>query len=170
MHMIYADLLVKSLALTADPSAFPESAQKYGFPCHKSLQWTDFTQWLNGYNNEIKKASQIYSNNPTKFGLYRSTVSEDVLKNDFMENIVTYAEQARLEAERLEQERLEAERLEAERREQERLEAERIAAEQARQTQACKQVMLLAGFGILAVIVIALICILCKRKHNRTAR
>ena len=62
-----------------------EVTQKYGFPCHKSQQWTDFTQWLNGYNGEIKKASQIYSNNPTKFGLYRSTVGEDRLKNDFME-------------------------------------------------------------------------------------
>ena len=100
MHMVYADLLVKSSELTADPAAFPESAQKYGvwdipklylhlykenpivldydtpmealggltpfevtqkygYPCHKSQQWTDFTQWLNGYNNEIKKASQI---------------------------------------------------------------------------------------------------------------
>ncbi len=216
MHMVYADLLVKSLELTADSTAFPESAQKYGlwdipklylhlykenpivldydtpldelggltpfevtqkygFPCHKSQQWTDFTQWLNGYNNEIKKASQIYSNNPTKFGLYRSTVGEDVLKNDFMENIVTYTEQERLEAERLEQERLEAERLEQERleqerKEQERLEAERIAKEQAQQAQARKQTMLLVAFGLLSVVAIVLICVLCKRIRNRTTR
>ena len=30
MHMVYADLLVKSLELTNDPTQFPESAQKWG--------------------------------------------------------------------------------------------------------------------------------------------
>lgn len=214
MHMVYADLLVKSLALTADPSAFPESAQKYGlwdipklylhlykenpivldydtplnelggltpfevtqkygFPCHKSQQWTDFTQWLNGYNNEIKKASQIYSNNPTKFGLYRSTVGEDVLKNDFMENIVTYAEQERLEQERLEQERLEQERLEQERLEQERLEADleakRLEQEQLEQALKTKrQYTLLISGGVLVILLaVALVFVIRAAKRRR---
>ena len=214
MHMVYADLLVKSLDLTADPSAFPESAQKYGvwdipklylhlykenpivldydtpmdelggmtpfevtqkygFPCHKSQQWTDFTQWLNGYHNEIKKASQIYSNNPTKFGLYRSTVGEDILKNDFMENIVTYAEQERLEQERLEQERLEQERLEQERLEQERLEAQRLEQERLeaqRLEQALKEkkmyTLLITGSLIVILAATALI-FTTKRRKNR---
>ena len=100
--------------------------QKYGFPCHVSQQGYMFTPWLYGHNKEITQATQITYYNPCKFGLYRSTVGEDVEKNDFLENIVTYAEQERLEQERLEQERLEQERLEQERLEQERLEQERL--------------------------------------------
>ena len=174
MHMVYADLLTKAIDLTNDPTAFPESAQKYGtwelpklylhlyqenpividydqpmdvfdglsafqmtqkygFPCHVSQQWTGFRTWLNGHDGEITKASQIESYNPSKFGLYHSTVGEDVQKNDFLENITTYAEQERLEQERLEQERLEQERLEQERLEQERLEQERLEKERLEQ-------------------------------------
>lgn len=107
-----------------------EVTQKLGFPCHVSQQGFMFTPWLYGKSREITKVTQIATYNPAKFGLYRSTVGEDVLKNDFMENIVSYAEQERLEAERLEAERLEAERLEAERLENERLEAERLAQEE----------------------------------------
>lgn len=102
--------------------------QKLGYPCHKSQQWTWFTDWINGYSNEITKAIQIQEYNPCQFGLYRTTVGADVQKDDFLENIVTYAEQERLEQERLEQERLEQERLEQERLEQERLEQERQEA------------------------------------------
>jgi len=104
--------------------------QDYGFPCHASQQGFMFTPWLYGSgctkeNKTITKVTQITKYNPAEFGLYRSTVGEDVLKNDFMENITSYAEQERLEQERLEAERLEQERLEQERLEQERLEAER---------------------------------------------
>lgn len=110
--------------------------QKYGYPCHKSQQYTWFTRWINGKNNEITKASQIETYNPREFGLYRTTVGEDTGKNDFLENVTTYAEQERLEQERLEQERLEQERLEQERLEQERLEQERLEQEkQEQQTQ-----------------------------------
>ena len=104
--------------------------QKYGFPCHVTQQqYRNFWTWLNGYNGEITKATEIKLYNPCKFGLYRSTIGEDVQKNDFLENIITYAEQERLEQERLEQERLEQERLEQERLEQERLEQERLEQE-----------------------------------------
>ena len=106
-----------------------EVTQKIGFPCHESQLWTWFNRWINGNAGEITKASQIETYNPSNFGLYRSTVGEDVLKNDFMENITPYVEIHRLEAERLEAERLEQERLEAERLEAERLEAERLEAE-----------------------------------------
>lgn len=185
MHMVYTDSLIQVLPLTSDPSAFPESAekygtwevpktylhlyeenpividydkpldswdgltafqvtQKYGYPCHESQQYTWFTKWINGKNGEITKASQIATYNPCEYGLYHSTVGADVQKNDFMENIVSYAEQARLEAERLEQERLEAERqeqerLEAERKEQERLEQERLQQELLKAEQAQKE-------------------------------
>ena len=107
--------------------------QKLGFPCHKTQQGYFFKTWLNGYNGEITKATQIKQYNPCNFGLYRTTIGPDVEKNDFMENVMCYAGQERLEAERLEQERLEQERLEAERLEQERLEQERLEAERKEQ-------------------------------------
>ncbi|MBE6924551.1 MAG: hypothetical protein E7466_04845 [Ruminococcaceae bacterium] len=110
-----------------------EVSQKLGYPCHKSQQYTWFTGWINGKKTPITKASQIETHNPCQFGLYRSTVGEDVAKNDFMENLLTYQELERLEQERLEQERLEQERLEQERLEQERLEQERLEQERLEQ-------------------------------------
>ena len=104
-------------------------AQQIGFPCHKSQQrYEDYTYWLYGVDREITSAAQIELYNPAYYGLYRTTVGPDVNRNDFMENIVTYAEQARLEAERQEQERLEQERLEQERLEKEKQEQEQATA------------------------------------------
>ena len=108
-------------------------SQEYGYPCHKSQHKYWFTGWIYGKNGEITKATEITTYSPCKFGLYRSTVGEDVLKNDFLENVVCYTEQERLEQERLEQERLEQERLEQERLEQERLEQERLEQERLEQ-------------------------------------
>lgn len=107
-----------------------EVTQKLGYPCHKSQQGTWFTDWLNGDNNEITKASQIKRYNPAFFGLYRSTVGADVEKNDFLENITTYRKQEQIKQEQEEQERQEQDaeelaRLEAERQELERIEAEK---------------------------------------------
>ncbi len=65
--------------------------QKYGYPCHESQQYTWFTNWLNG-NGNITTAKQITKYNPCEFGLYRTTVGEDIHKNDFMENITKYAD------------------------------------------------------------------------------
>ena len=110
-----------------------EVSQKLGYPCHKSQQGTWFTDWINGDHGEITNATQIKRYNPCQFGLYSSTVGADVEKNDFLENIITYQEQERLEQERLEQERLEQEALEQERLEQERQELDRIEAEKAEQ-------------------------------------
>jgi len=103
--------------------------QKYGFPCHETQQVYGFKSWLNGFQGEITLATQIEEFSPCEFGLYRTTVGSDVQKNDFMENLISYDEQARLEAQRLEQERLEQERLEQERLEAERLEQERLEQE-----------------------------------------
>jgi LmbE family N-acetylglucosaminyl deacetylase len=72
------------------------------------------------YFSGADTAAEIEHYSPCDYGLYRSTVGEDVNKNDFFENLISHAEQdrlaeeARLEAERLEAERLEAERLKAE--------------------------------------------------------
>lgn len=107
--------------------------QKLGFPCHETQQVYGFKAWLNGVHGEITMATQIEDFNPCEFGLYRTTVGPDVQKNDFLENLITYDEQARLEQERLEQERLEQERLEQERLEQERLEQERLEQERLEQ-------------------------------------
>lgn len=91
-----------------------EVTQKYGYPCHESQQWTWFTRWINGTMDEvtIHKASAIATYNPCQFGLVRSSVGADVAKNDFMENIESYAQQhAREEAERKEKEDAERSRL-----------------------------------------------------------
>ena len=169
--------------------------QKYGFPCHVSQQGYMFTPWLYGHNKEITQATQITYYNPCKFGLYRSTVGEDVEKNDFLENIVTYAEQERLEQERLEQERLEQERLEQERLEQERLEQERLEQERLEQErleqerleqerlekerleqerQAKERLELTITIALLVILVIALIAVLlilrAQKLHRRRMR
>lgn len=70
-----------------------------GFLCHKSQQFTWFTDWLNGENGNNTSAASIKHYSPCKYGLYRSTVGEDVIKNDFFENITIYSEQERIEKE-----------------------------------------------------------------------
>ncbi|MBQ6570092.1 MAG: hypothetical protein IJL87_07530, partial [Clostridia bacterium] len=77
--------------------------QQLGFPCHQSQQATWFLGWLNSKS----KAADITKYSPCQFGLYRTKVGADAKKNDMMENIVSYAQQA--ENERIEQERLEEE-------------------------------------------------------------
>ena len=158
--------------------------QTYGFPSHVSQQKTMFYKWLYGKHGEITKASQIEEYNPCYFGLYRSTVGADVQKNDFMENVISYAEQERLEQERLEAERLEAERLEAERLEAERLEAERLEKEKQeqeaqRQQQLLQQqklqeqkaqqkkMLLICGGGIAGVLVILILALVLLRRKPR---
>lgn len=100
-----------------------------GYEHHKSQHYTWFTDWLRGYNNEISKASQIKTYSPCEYGLYRTTVGEDVEKNSFFENIISYDEQIRIELERLEQERLEKERLEREEQQRKEEESRRLESE-----------------------------------------
>ena len=73
--------------------------QKYGFPAHKSQQRSWFYLWIYGNYGEIDKASQITEYSPCEYGLYRSTVGADVEKNDFFENVTTYAQDRQAEAE-----------------------------------------------------------------------
>ena len=139
-------------------------SQQLGFPSHKSQQWPMFVNWLYGENREITKASQIKTYNPCQFGLYHTTVGEDSKKNDFLENIVSYAMQEQLEQERLEQERLEQERLEQERLEQERLEQQRLEQERLEQERiekaAKKRRNIYVCSGITIAVVIAVVCAL----------
>lgn len=116
--------------------------KELGFPCHKS-QYQDFAWYLTYYDS----AAECPKYNPCYYGLFRSTVGEDVQKNDFFENVTTHAEaeriaqEAQLEAERLAAEE-EARRQEALARQEEeaRLASEEAAAEAARQaSEAAKQ-------------------------------
>ncbi len=97
-----------------------QASQQLGYPCHLSQQFTWFTDWINGKNGGITKATQITTYNPAEFGLYKSEVGADVKGGDFFENVLTYAEQeeaARLEEEKRKEE--EAARLEEEKRREE---------------------------------------------------
>lgn len=100
-----------------------EVTKNLGFPCHVSQQ-TYYSSYFAGK----EKASEIRENSPCEFGLYRSTVGQDVGKQDFLENVTTYAEDALAEAQLQEEiARAEAEakaQAEAEAREQERLREE----------------------------------------------
>lgn len=60
---------------------------KEGYSKHLSQQWTWFTKWINGSNNSYTKATDIKTYSPLEYGLYRTTVGEDVNKNDMFENL-----------------------------------------------------------------------------------
>lgn len=84
-------------------TAFEVSGE--GFDCHKSQHWTWFYKWRYGTEaRPIQKATDIRSYSPCKFGLYYTSVGQDVACNDFFENVKTYGmryeEQARIEAEK----------------------------------------------------------------------
>lgn len=63
-----------------------------GFPCHKS-QYADFAWYFEGSED----AAGVPAYNPCNYGLYRTTVGQDVEKKDFFENLTPYSEQAREE-------------------------------------------------------------------------
>ncbi len=60
---------------------------KEGYSKHLSQQWTWFTSWINGKNNEYTKATDIKTYSPLEYGLYKTTVGLDVEKNDMFENL-----------------------------------------------------------------------------------
>ena len=116
---------------------------------HVSQQWCWFY------------VSDDYQYSCADFGLYRTTVGVDT-GNDMMENLVSYEEQARIEAERLEQERLEEERKQKE--EQERLEAEQKQKEAEEQAKVEKKEKTKKGVGrvflVIGIIVGAVVLLL----------
>ena len=149
-----------------------------GFACHVS-QLRDFSWYL----SQGKTAAEFRKYNPCEYGLFRSTVGEDVQKDDFFENVLSYGEealkQAEEEAARLEQQRLaeeqarkqaEEEQLrqqeESRKKEQELQQAAEAAAQEKSQR---GRMVILIGCGIaaaLAVLVIVMICILAKQRRN----
>lgn len=60
---------------------------KEGYSKHLSQQYTWFTRWLNGNNNEYTSSKQITKYNPAYWGLYKSEVGPDINRNDLFENI-----------------------------------------------------------------------------------
>ena len=84
-----------------------EVTRDLGFPSHVS-QLGYYSWYFEGKDT----AAAITEYSPCEFGLYRSTVGEDVLKNDLFENVTTYAQDALAEAQlREEIARLEAEKV-----------------------------------------------------------
>ena len=63
---------------------------KQGYSKHLSQQWTWFTPWINGKNNNYTKATEIKTYSPLNYGLFYSSVGEDIQKNDMFENITYY--------------------------------------------------------------------------------
>lgn len=78
-------------------TAFQVSQEAFLF--HKSQHWTWFYSWIYGKNQNITMSSQIRSYNPALYGLYSSLVGEDVNKNDFLENVITYNRRNQLQYE-----------------------------------------------------------------------
>lgn len=65
-----------------------------GFAFHKSQHWTWFNDWIHGKaGSPVTKATDIKSYSPCEYGLYRTTVGNDVNGGDFLENIVLYKDQ-----------------------------------------------------------------------------
>ena len=61
---------------------------KLGYAEHDSQQYTWFTDWLKGKNNEYTKATDIKTYSPTKFGLYYSKNGNyETLDNDLFYNV-----------------------------------------------------------------------------------
>lgn len=135
-----------------------------GFGCHKSQHWTWFKKWMLGTSDKpIKKATDIQTYSPCNYGLYYTSVGNDVVGGDFMENVKSYEVRHAEEQERLEQERLEQERLEQERLEQERLEQEKIQKENADKT---KMLFAMAGIAIALVVVVIVVIRIKKRGRH----
>lgn len=65
---------------------------KEGYSKHYSQQYTWFTKWLTGVNSsgngtKYSKATDIKTYSPLEFGLYRTTVGDDINKNEMLENV-----------------------------------------------------------------------------------
>ena len=151
--------------------------QLFGYTQHVSQQESWVSNWINGINFSIDKASQITEYSPCEYGLYRTTVGLDVEKNDFFENVTTHAEDAIWEAQRLAEEAAaeeaaaeearkaeEAERLAAEeaaRKAAEQKEAYKIEAEKAEKKQ---KIMLFSGSGVLLLVSFILIILIFRKR------
>lgn len=225
-HMLTCEAAVQALPAAADPAVHVQSMEQYGVwdvpktyihlykenaieldlrvPLEEYGGKTALEIAAAAYKQHVSQqwcwfyVDDEYEYSCDEFGLYRTNVGADT-GNSMLENIVTYSEQARLEAERLEAERLEAERkaaeeaarIQAEKEAEEkrlaeekaaaeeaaRLEAERLAAEQAAAEEAARQAemnqKILIGSviaGVVLTVVIVLFYIRLQMARKRKNR
>lgn len=113
VHILNSEMLTKALELSNDSSVYPKSAHKYGLwdvpKCYLhlykennlSMNWdlplrnfkgrTAFKMAELGFSKHVSQTEYFKVGRRgvfdcRAFGLYRSLVNEDILKNDFMEN------------------------------------------------------------------------------------
>ena len=122
---------------------------KEGYSKHLSQQWTWFTDWINGKNNNYTKATDIKTYSPLKYGLYYSNVGEDVVKNDMLENITYYKAQI-AEEEKRQQELAE----EKAKKQQESLQSESVKSNNKDEN---INTLKLSAIGIFAIIIIFIV-------------
>ena len=105
-----------------------EVCKEKGYPAHES-QYGDFAWYFYGMDT----AEEIEELSPCEYGLCRSTVGEDIRKDDFFENLLSRGEQRIQEQEKLLKEEAERQRIreEEERKQREEEMEARRAAEQA---------------------------------------
>lgn len=149
-----------------------EVTKNIGFPCHVS-QVNGFLWYMAGADT----AKEVQKYSPCEYGLYRSTVGPDVEKNNFFENMTTYAQDKQLAEEAIkkaeEEARLaeeEAKRLEEEQKRQAEAEAAREAElealrqKEAQELQDRKWKLFGTLGGILGVLALALLVVSLKKK------
>ncbi len=64
-----------------------------GYLEHHSQHWMWFFSWFMGENSSRTTAASIETYSPCNYGLFRSTVGLDTLKNDFFENLTVWDRQ-----------------------------------------------------------------------------
>ena len=86
-------------------SAFQVSQESF-LKCHTSQHGGWYFKWQQGTPAKpVKSSTELEIYNPAFYGLYESTVGADTAKNDFFENLLSYAEQReKQEADKLKEE------------------------------------------------------------------
>lgn len=145
--------------------------KELGFPCHVS-QVNGFLWYMAGADT----AKEVQKYSPCEYGLYRSTVGPDVEKNDFFENMTTYAqdkavaeEAARLAQEEARRAEEEAKLAEEAQRQTEAEEAARLEREKAllqlQEAQLQERKMrLFGGLGTILLVLTAVLLVVLKKK------
>ena len=103
LHLYEENLIVmdwdRPLSNFGGMTAF-QVTKELGFACHASQQ-LDFAWYMTG----AEKATQVQKYSPCNYGLYWTTVGPDVQKDDFFENLTSYAQQEEQAAREAEEKR-----------------------------------------------------------------
>ena len=130
---------------------------KEGYSKHLSQQWTWFTDWINGKNNNYTKATDIKKYSPLKYGLFYSNVGEDIQKNDMFENIIYYKIQEE------EEEKRQKELAEKEKQEN-KIENNVNTSKDSKQS---KNALIWIIIGALAVVILSVIIYIMKKRSEK---